>query len=712
MGEPKCPKITIGGIPIIQQEFVWMLTPGPMPFVKSFIVPKGQLNDALAAIKSPTTLELQVTGDTMGTFTLQTLKFEKIYLLEPKPMDPYNVMWELADTRWSWRGKKMYFSYNKTRSKNEKGLTVRTPDINPASVRKQFDAFRLNRYLPWSTKGDIKFEGAPYNMLEIVEKELKKLKIPFAPSARDGGAYVVENVELEGVDIYRGLAFLLKKSRLQLGILPTGNVYVYSIDYFDTSQHDLLLTLQQQRRTGPGMLYKQNMSRKRPKKVEVLFEAKEEVRVLASTSKGVALRGGFPEAYKLYTNKPVWTDKDIIDWRVIGCENVIPAPYPIKINNREINIGEYVPMWAYLEAMNISELDIQNKWFGGRLERKVALALDKGIYNLATEQFVHQLLASIRTHYRQTYQLEPFFMDRIRSWEARRVAVLDNHSRYSPPSPAFLDYCIVPKLRHPSIAKRKVLGGTHAYNWEVSFKDPLRNQPTLHSISVISQPLGIFRVTRPPLIDQVIKEIFPSALTPLPIPALTSKISNWVQCKLKASHTFETIISVVWDVDKASVFGGPFKFFSVPIDFSTLGGTGPDIEYLSRLEFARYPAREVRQKSISETSPRGIINEPNFAVNEKILEALATSEAAKLMNQYIDRVSGVGKFAGFLDIELMGHMQSIVYSFSAADGLETILDMRGTPTAPSIENIIDQRQLDYLFRHVSRGASVNEAWTR
>ena len=688
------PKIIIGDTPLIVQEFSWSLTPGPQPNIQTFVVPKGDLNERLKAVINPTYLEMTVYGDTEGKFSQQTITFEKMYLIEPKEVDPYNVVWSIADVRWSWRGKKIYCSFNKTRIKNEKGISVSAPDTLPSSLRKQFDRFAIGRYLDWSVKAD----GKPYGMGEIVYKIFHDLGIEYRLSASQAGAYIIENVELEGVDIYRGLQYLLSKSRLQIGITRKGQAYVYSLDFWDESLPTQLMNVQQNRLVGPGTFYQQDLKRVRPRKITVQFQRKEETRLIASSSEDLQQN----KPLSVSPNEPVWNQFDIDTWRVIGCENVLPIPYPVTISGREYNIGEYVPIWQYLTALQVSDTEIRENWWGGRLERRITAKYDHGIYDMATEQFIHQLISVIRTHYRQTYRIDPYYMDRIRSWETRRVSVINNYDHFSPPSPCWIDYCVIPKLRHPAIAKRRTLAGTHAYNWIVSERDQYRNQPTVHSISVVDQALGVFRITKPALVDQVIREIFPSALDPLPVISLTQNIALWAQCHLRQNHTMETIVSIVWDVDRDNQFGTRTKYFQIPLDYTKLGGIGPDIEYLSRLEYARLPAREIR---VDEGITK-LVADPTYEINFGILQALAQSEGAKLINQYKDRLSGYVRLAGFVDVELFSYMTSVTYHFGNR-GLETIIDMRSTPPAPLLEEVLDQKQVDYIRRHVTRGDTAN-----
>lgn len=733
----KCPAITIGSVPITQQTFSWQLPAGVTPYTTSVSVPNS-VSDALAALENPTKIFIEVTGGVYGRPDRLLKEFGPVYLLEPRKTDPYHTTWSLADARWAWRGKKLYCSYNKTRAKNQKGLgstaapaaprsiskgvgvSGNTPPADPAVLRQQFDTFSVGRYLPWSVRGD----GRPYNMKEIIEIELEKFSIPFNPSVVDDkGVYTIENVELNGVDIYAGLADLLARSRLSLGILPTGEVYVYSLDFLEEagSNAQLVAALQNNNKTRPGIVYKSDKSRIRPRSVEVRFERRQETRLVASSSRtirqtgGVVARstvgvGGAP--IPVGTNPPVWDLEDVRERRVIACENVMPCPYPVTsvYTGREFNIGEFLPVYEYLESLTppLSESDLRQLWFSSVLERKYAkaVATETGTAeSTANEQFVAGLISAVRAHYRQTYQIDPYWMDRMRDWSPRRVAVLDNYSRYAPPAPLWSDYCVIPKARHPAVAKRTALWSQHAYNWLVDTEDPLRQRPTAGTVGVVSMPLGIFRVSYPPLIDQVVAEIIPSAITPLPGVSVAGANSLLRESSLTEDFTLETLVSVVWDVDRDDDFDSRKKYHVVYSSYPDQA-RGPAIDYLSREEYARYAVREPESTAVG--AGAGAVLDPSVPVNAGLLDAIAQSESARIINQFKDRWVGFVTLAGHHDFYCTGNIKNIIFSFSPGAGYETSVDMRDIPPNPTLEQTLPQKHLDYLYRHVSRADTTNE----
>jgi len=680
----QCPNIRIGGVPIIEQNFAWALVPGSHPYVWSFTVPVGSgLNDRLAAVKNPTEIVVEVTGGIDADSQVKTLRIQNLYLLEPKFLDDFNVSWSIADVRWSYRGKKLNFEYNKTRQKNDIKSVVTAGETDPARIRAQFDVFSVGRYVGWSANGG----EVAYTVKEILDLELSKLGITLDKSLEDK-SYIIENVKMEGVDVYAGIDELLAKSRQSLGIKLDGTLYVYSLDFFDETKITAIEQLGTVHKTGPGKLYRQDLSRVRPSKIKVRFKRLNEVRVIAASSEDIAIGASL----EINPDPPLILPDDIRQRKVFGCENVLPVPFPIEFGGTQYNINEYIPIHLYLSILGVPEFDLRRYWFSDQLKYRLTEKLRGG---LPATQLVDAQAATIahtiKQHYRQTYMIDPFIMDRIEQWNTRRVAVVDTYSAFTPPSPVWADFCMVPRRRHPYRAKNLGLWSTYAHNVLVKDNDPARERGTAANLSVVNQELGVFRVVYPPLLDQTIAEIIPSAVDNIPGGLVGTSNSVWAQADLKAQHTMEAMISVIWSVDEKDIFDSDNKYFTFEVDYSAQGGSGPDIEFLSRLEYARYQMRELNTTIVP----------PEVPLNTGVISAIAQAEGAKLINQHIDRLVGLVKVAGVADIELTGNIQAIIYQFSVGAGLETVVDLRSVPPAPTIEQQVPQEALALLKKQVS-----------
>jgi hypothetical protein len=286
-----------------------------------------------------------------------------------------------------------------------------------------------------------------------------------------------------------------------------------------------------------------------------------------------------------------YTTGELVERRALACVNVIPVPYPFSYNGARFDVGEYVPIQYYFAAIGITEASVCSYWFSSALDRFISHTFAGGNLTQDIDMQASLIASAIRDHYRQTYMIDPYCMRRIRKWSTNKVAILDNYSHYSSPSPLWADFCIVPKTRHPYWAQSMHLWDAEAYNYIVNTQDPTRKKGTAGTIVMVNEQLGVFRVSYPSLIDQVVDEIIPSGVENIP-KGLVGGTGQavWEQASLSPYFTLETLASVMWDVDSADEFGGSGKFYDVEFDYSSQAGNGPDIVYLSHLDVARYQA--------------------------------------------------------------------------------------------------------------------------
>jgi hypothetical protein len=228
MANPKVPEIIVGGVPILAQEFRWEFSAGVTPYQTSIAVDNIN-SSALEAVENPTSISINVTGGVRGDFDSVDIEIRDVWLVEPRRIDDFQTIWTVADTRYSWRGKKLYMNYNKTRQLNKKDtfITAIGDTTNPVTFREPYQQFKAGRYVDYTLKPD----GNPWTMFEILEKEFEDagIKVDFSEAPNDD-SYIIENVYYEGMDIYSGLRDLLNRSRLNLGINRNGSAYVFSID--------------------------------------------------------------------------------------------------------------------------------------------------------------------------------------------------------------------------------------------------------------------------------------------------------------------------------------------------------------------------------------------------------------------------------------------------------------------------------------------------
>lgn len=713
------PKIYLDNIsiPFIDQPLEWKLTAGVKPYITSFLIPTSSW-EKLKGKDNPLSLKIEIEGGT-DKLQVQKLEFKNIYLLRPKFIDPFHVRIFLADSRWSWRGMKVFGSWNKTRIQNFKGNVVTTPDTNPASLRKLFDKFKNGRYLSWSVKED----GTPYSIREILENIMGKLGISYINAQEEDYSYMLENIELEGHDIYRAFENLLSLSRMNLGIRRDGSVYVYSIDYIDQSGYGLISQLSSLNYLTPNRLYSQDLKWIRPKYINVLFRRQIETRVIwteeyieevdpedsleegeKKKEKDISIR-----RLKVPVDGTVITEDDVKYGRAIGCQNVIQVPYPVKIDSREYSIGEWVSVKKYLEGIGITESGVRAYWFGSRLEGYIAreLAIANGTTaatDITYQKISNLIAAAIKTHYRQTFKIDQYWCDRMKSWGTRRVGVINNFDKYRANSPCYIDHCYVPYVTPSYISKRKSLWSDTLTNWKVSEEDPYRQNGTALTVGVISPPHGIFRIVPPSFIDYQVQKIIPSCITGVDAPSVGVKNYNMASIGLDEDFFFETILSVIWDTDQNGFYDSGAKYYLNPVDFTGYGdgsAKGLDIDLFCRLENARYKVREI--------DTTGKIKDPaSDLINLEVINALALTEATRIFSQFINRVVGYIKVAGWHNLPIFGNIMEIIYHFNRQTGVGTTIDARAIPIEPTNAQLLDQRHIAFLEQQVGTNETLND----
>lgn len=699
----QCPKVTIGGLPIPEQEFTWALTAGPSPYITDFWVPQADYPKFLA-LKNPLSIQWELTGGVNGIPEPKIITFENVWLLTPARVDEVQCIWRIADARYSWQGKKMSFCYNKTRIKNELGMVISPNEISPAKLREPYDTFSQGRYVSWSVQGN----GKPWTVAQILEREFGKHNIPFVNTNSQDLSFILENVEMEGGDIFNGLAYLLQLGRLNMSITPEGQAYIYSIFSYEYKNEDVFAThIQTLLKTHPGTIYLQDKRKIRPFAVDVHF--KKEIETWFTV--GEIATSYSADQYKktpvvgISPLANVWTAEDIASRRVIGLINVIQAPLQVTIDGKQIQIGEWVPLHKFIAAYGISEADICQGIFGGIFETKVAMSL----YNPPTvaydqaERIALHVCSAIKDSYRQIFMIEPYYMDRIEEWRPRRVSVINTFDRYSQVSPLFADYCTIPFLRNAPQAKGLVPAWNYdVYNWLVDVEDPKREKPTPGTVHVINQPLGIFRISYPAPKNQTTNTILPFGIDParLPLPAVGETAPYLAASHLKATYSLATIMSVIWSVDQndsylpnGASYSKESKYWSVPVGFGAEGEREfHPIEYYSNAEHARFG-----------------IKDNAFPVNYSFLQALTHSEAARIMIGFKDFYAGVITGAGFVAAKPVANIKTVMYSLSPSNGLETIIDMRDSLPVPMLEHNLKQEHIDFLRKHISRVDNANES---
>lgn len=687
----KNPKLTLGGIPAIEQNFVWLKTPGITPYTTNIRFPK-QFLPAINALSNPTDLVINVKGG-VGVQNLgqdNDIVIKNVFVHEAKETTEFHVSVSVSDMRFQFRGAKTFFNYNETRITNDVAVINPTQltaslDTNPAALRAPFDTFFTGRYV----RSSVNANGTPVPFSVIMKNELAKKGVNIAlPGNISQFDYVMDNVRSEGEDFYSSISSLLARTRMQLGIRLDGTLELYPIDFFDLTTHQSLIDLGKRRKSQAGELYIENKRRTRPSKVFVRFEKMQETLIkLEDTPSVVRNDTGKPNRKLTATDvtENNFTNQQQIAQRFsIACTNVVQANFvPLSFLNL-YNVGEYVEIKEYLGLFGLSEDLMRNQYFGDLLVMELNFFLSSG----PIEDFAlaGAIAANIKNSYRQLFMIDPFHMDRIKKLEAKRVSVVDIFSGTRPPSPLFQDYTIVPRVKDIRQVRGQTSNNRMTKSVRVDSFDPLRNKQTLGTVRVVNPELGIFRVSYPPVTDSTIMETIPSALE---IDcAINPTVGNafLAEAILDKNHTMETLMSVIWNYDENGEFDSKEKYHEIEYDFRTASplfgsSEGPPVTFLCNREYARFDRN-------------------NKLLNSEMILAIASAEMSKIMHRFRDRVAGHMSLPEFIDFPLTGNCNSIGFILSPVTGLSTDFDFSSPSFDPQIEQAIPENVRAYLYRQL------------
>lgn len=731
------PIVKIGGQAIPAQHFTWMFSPGVEPYTTTFWVPPA-ISDSIEKLSNPVTIEINYptfTGENQEEPS--TLVLYNVYLVNRSYTDMAHVIWTVSDARWLLQGKKIYAVYNKTLVKNS-NVTAFAQTNTPADLRKYFETLAQGRYAIWTVKQD----GMPYSMKEIIEAELNKLGIKLWRGATKDLSYIVDNIFYHGLDAARVIEEMLSLSRLGLGINQQGEVYLYSVTTYENNMKSPIAALKESK-VVDGILYAQDKSRGRPKKIRVLFEKKMETLIVATAETRTPTKditGALIYTEPLIPSIPAgamwWTEEDIKERRVIACVNVLPNPYPVTINGSERNPGDWIPIVDYLKVFGLTESFLTGSaWFNGCFEIRFLLHMKNNVYktaSLTSDQIIQaeNIASTIRNHWRKTYMIDPYYIDQIKKWEPRLTSIINNYDRRQTPSPVFSNYFYLPMRRTPD-AINDPNWKNICFNWDVVLNDPFLQTPAPAECGIMNNVLGIFSVNFSQPLDPSVSMTGNFSLQTLPVPSPRSASMLMSQCYPSSSHNLLTIFSIVWERDPtASIYTqsmgdiqpglntDAIKKQCYAIEIEADGeATFPEWEIVSSTEYARFAfVNRIISLPPGLASIFGhgyvqllaaVIKDRQTPFNLSFLQALAKYEAGKIYNQFNDLYAGTLTVPGLkTDIILCGNLVSIQFSLSP-NGCTTTYSFLDILPYPSIESSLPQKYIDYLRKNVSRNDEIS-----
>lgn len=473
-------RITLGDLVLGgSNTYEWPIVPG--------VAPQEQFWNVSAPRADEVRLGTPVTYSKAGV--RKPLTVQQLYVLEVLPAtSPRQRVLHVSDRRWLWSRKWISSAFNVRRATGDKFLVNNTDSIENAVVQPTL------AYAKWSIfppeNGSV-----PWTALQVLDFVFKKLDQPYRIDESVGRAKDVAALNVQDLELDDSGAKALERV---LAYLPGTDVYMdhdgTAVVYSTLPGEEFATTrvrgeppfpfLRRMHATYPGDVQIVNRRALRPRRVHVLFTPEVEIRM------------NFQEGGTVDRDAP-------------NLVNVAPAPEPqtTLADGRVVARGSYVPLETLFTAWGAFGFDPSTE--GTRavsieVLRKHAFkhgwaGFEQAFANQPLQPFnavYAQRAACAVDNWRRTYQVSEFFMQRLASIRAERVAILNTETGAYAPAEVFCDW-----VRRPSMLglAKDIADDNTTQGWAVRGYAPLlANARVLpggrDAVDVADPQAGIIRV--------------------------------------------------------------------------------------------------------------------------------------------------------------------------------------------------------------------------
>lgn len=424
-------KATLGGLPLLASSAVrWALKAGVRPFTTTVDMAPAHADALLANtlnVGKPT--ELVIASDAGAG--LKTVTVKNVWVLGRAPGNsPKIATIMLADRRWMWSYPHVLGRYNIRRRAGVKRIKVNDQAANDVVA----DKFQ---YALWSLHDGSRKWYADEVLDDVIFKVESRLLDGPAKAFVDPAlnavikALPVEDLEIDDTGdsaIARAVAYL---QEADLFIDYDGNIQLYGKS--SGKEAELAASLGPET-VGHGHIATVDLRLIRPQYIDILFTREMEIRF------------DYSEADTTISENE--------DRRIL--RNVGPQPdYSLTISGRSYPAGTWHTLPEYYAAWG----NMPNP-FGGPaeplsatlVERAMAPFMDLWACIGSVGQFDPDAdwiarISMIQSHWRQTYQIQSRWMDRILSVRPYRVATVDQTTGARAPAMAWSDYFLLTGTR-------------------------------------------------------------------------------------------------------------------------------------------------------------------------------------------------------------------------------------------------------------------------
>lgn len=495
---------TLAGVPLLGHESVgWRFTRGTTPYQRIFEVTEDGYRAIMSAVGAnapgqSSTGGLKIESSSGSTFASdpdpvgvelrievdghETLSVKNLLVISDTPASaPYLRAVVVTDIRFLWSRRVVEGSYNIRRRTGDRrwvNENQRDKIINFARAAPADDV----DFAIYSLKGE-ETKWVAADVIDDILNQVTKGKFEFSK------ALVKNELPVEGLELNdRGDSAIDRVLQLVPGLslyIDNNGVAVVTSDYDGSDEAEI-------KNAKPPIVGSQmwslvDLSVSRPSAIELFFEIEEEFRFnFLETETGQTMAGGEEDSPYL--------------------ENVLPLPDPeTTLNGNKLAQGT----WAKIDDTLFAAWNADypaTVVYGGRTANlpqfTLAVLRDNWFtktYNLYYEAGVlvdarwARRVSAALAHYRQTFRISKRWLDRLRSFRANRVSIIDPETGTRAPADVYTNYTIIPTKRR--LALTQADPSRQAAFQIIGYADNIRNGILAQArVEIVDQEQGIIRI--------------------------------------------------------------------------------------------------------------------------------------------------------------------------------------------------------------------------
>ena len=672
-------KATLGDFPLdTDQDVSWSLTEGTRPHQRFFLMSKTDA-EKLIAKDGPVSLVID------GSPDYPKLEVKDLYVMSIQPAStPFHRQVLVADKRIWWQRAHVLRRYN---------VVKRGPDMRrlyqegtPVGFNRNIQSDKI--YAAWSLYPRAK-PSDPWNAEQVLRDVIGAVEpgqLEFA-NTFDKSVSIQNLVIDDQGDTAVGQA---------LKFIPGACLYVRAdgvvVVYHENKGGESGILAAKPPLVGPPLAAPVSLAKSRPVASDVLFGRELEVRFDSRVEGFLGTRSA----------------------EVREMVNVAPVPdSTLRVNGKILTCGTWVSFdnlftaWAGdwpTQAPSLTHAITQKLWSAPVFIDAYARS---GLGGMIEPRYVRRLSA-VTSHYRQTFQLEPKWRDRILALKAYRVGILDEENGVRASAQAFADYSIQPTLR--GAARSAQDNSALAYN--VNGYAPLLADAKVAParVTVLDEDQGVIRIDYMLDLNGLYARVFPSGIvgpdgTVNSLPRADARPVNGVNylaehAILAPSHRVAVVLTAVPAApnDERQLYAHRVEKSDAEAALGlTIGECkGPvwkvrvsDSVLQARWEWLDSKAQDVEKVFGVESSAPSLIartvgrgrdplGEPN---NNASVKGMAEAIAAAIYSAFLDRGEGTHVVALNPEIHPTGSASSVTHTLQTDGKALTIASMPGRAEA-------------------------------